>query len=125
MANNKFLSDAKNAFKQIQKELISKEEEEVMQKIADRLNISYESDKLEEEKAKKKKIKRSITLDEESLTFANQTQLLRAILSNDMAKREGLTEFIKNLIKEEWKRLFTTYENIRKDIENEEKNNLQ
>ena len=120
MSQKRFLRDAKSVFKEIQKELISPEQEEVFQKVAERLNVSYESDKIKEEEANKRKPKKkAVTLDEETLTFANQTQLLRAILSNDMARRESLGEFVKNLIKEEWKRLFSTYENLRKDIDNE------
>ena len=56
-------------------------------------------------------------MDPDTLIFANQALLLRAILSNDMARKENLAEFIKNLIKEEWKRLFVTYENINNDME--------
>ena len=64
-----------------------------------------------------KQIKRNILLDHDTLVFANQALLLRAILSNDMARKETLPEFVKNLIKEEWKRLFVTYENINNEIE--------
>ena len=40
-----------------------------------------------------------------------------------MAHRETLSEFVKNLIREEWKRLFSTYESIHKEmIEEEQKN---
>ncbi len=52
---------------------------------------------------------------------ANQALLLRAILSNEMAQKESLSAFIKNLVREEWKRLFSMYENIHKEIEKEEK----
>ena len=121
MSNNKFLRDAKSVFKEIQKDLISPEEEEVFQKVADRLNVSYENEKKQEEEAtKKKRVRKMVTIDEETITFANQAILLRAILSNDIARRENLNEFIRNLIKEEWKRLFSTYENLRKEIDNEE-----
>ena len=121
MSNNKFLRDAKSVFKEIQKDLISPEEEEVFQKVADRLNVSYENEKKQEEEAtKKKRVRKMVTIDEETITFANQALLLRAILSNDIARRENLNEFIRNLIKEEWKRLFSTYENLRKEIDNEE-----
>lgn len=119
MSDNKFLKDAKSVFKEIQKELISPEEEEVFKKVAERLNVSYESDKIEETKKnnESKQIKRNILLDHDTLVFANQALLLRAILSNDMARKESLPEFVKNLIKEEWKRLFVTYENINNEIE--------
>ena len=116
MSDKKFLRDAKSVFKEIQKKLISPEEEEIFKKVAERLNVSYESDKLEDQK-KNKPIKRNIQLDPDTLIFANQALLLRAILSNDMARKENLAEFIKNLIKEEWKRLFVTYENINNDME--------
>lgn len=121
MSDKKFLKEAKSVFKEIQKELISPEEEEVFKKVAERLNVSYENDKLEEDKKNKenKPIKRNIQLDPDTLIFANQALLLRAILSNDMARKENLSEFVKNLIKEEWKRLFVTYENINKEMEKE------
>ena len=121
MSDKKFLKDAKTVFKEIQKELISPEEEEVFRKVAERLNVSYQNDKLEEDTKKdgKKRLTRNILLDADTLVFANQALLLRAILSNDMARRENLPEFVKNLIKEEWKRLFVTYENINNQIEKE------
>lgn len=121
MSDKKFLKDAKTVFKEIQKELISPEEEEVFRKVAERLNVSYQNDKLEEDNKKdsKKRLTRNILLDADTLVFANQALLLRAILSNDMARRENLPEFVKNLIKEEWKRLFVTYENINNQIEKE------
>ena len=122
MSDKKFLRDAKNVFKEIQKELISPEEEEVFKKVAERLNVSYESDKAEEQK-KTKPIKKNIQLDPDTLIFANQALLLRAILSNDMARKENLAEFVKNLIKEEWKRLFVTYENINNEMEKKKINN--
>ena len=118
MSDKKFLRDAKSVFKEIQKELISSEEEEVFKKVAERLNVSYESDKADEHK-KTKPITKNILLDPDTLIFANQALLLRAILSNDMARKENLAEFVKNLIKEEWKRLFVTYENINNEMENE------
>lgn len=125
MSSSRYKKDAKDIFKELQKNLISPEEEEVFQKVADRLNVSYESEKAVKEQTEKRKVKhRTVRLDEDILTFANQTLLLRAILSNDIAKTEGLNEFVRNLIKEEWKRLFSTYENLRKEIENEEKGNL-
>lgn len=121
MSDKKFLKEAKNVFKEIQKELISPEEEEVFKKVAERLNVSYESEKIEEDKKNKenKPIKRNIQLDQDTLIFANQALLLRAILSNDMARKENIAEFVKNLIKEEWKRLFVTYENINNELEKE------
>jgi hypothetical protein len=121
MSDKKFLKEAKSVFKEIQKELISPEEEQVFKKVAERLNVSYENEKLEEDKKNKenKPIKRNIQLDPDTLVFANQALLLRAILSNDMARKENLSEFVKNLIKEEWKRLFVTYENINKEMEKE------
>jgi len=118
MSDKRFLRDAKSVFKEIQKELISSEEEEVFKKVAERLNVSYESDKADEQK-KTKPITKNILLDPDTLIFANQALLLRAILSNDMARKENLAEFVKNLIKEEWKRLFVTYENINNEMENE------
>lgn len=125
MSSSRYKRDAKSIFNELQKNLISPEEEEVFQKVADRLNVSYESEKAVKEQTEKRKVKhRTIRLDEDILTFANQTLLLRAILSNDIAKTEGLNEFVRNLIKEEWKRLFSTYENLRKEIENEEKDKL-
>jgi len=125
MSSSRYKRDAKSIFNELQKNLISPEEEEVFQKVADRLNVSYESEKAVKEQTEKRKVKhRTVRLDEDILTFANQTLLLRAILSNDIAKTEGLNEFVRNLIKEEWKRLFSTYENLRKEIENEEKGNL-
>lgn len=125
MSSSRYKRDAKSIFNELQKNLISPEEEEVFQKVADRLNVSYESEKAVKEQTEKRKVKhRTVRLDEDILTFANQTLLLRAILSNDIAKTEGLNEFVRNLIKEEWKRLFSTYENLRKEIENEEKDKL-
>ena len=41
MSDKKFLRDAKSVFKEIQKELISPEEEEIFKKVAERLNVSY------------------------------------------------------------------------------------
>lgn len=125
MSSNRYKRDAKSIFNELQKNLISPEEEEIFQKVADRLNVSYETEKAVKEQTEKRKVKhRTVRLDEDILTFANQTLLLRAILSNDIAKTEGLNEFVRNLIKEEWKRLFSTYENLRKEIENEEKDKL-
>lgn len=125
MSSSRYKRDAKSIFNELQKNLISPEEEEIFQKVADRLNVSYETEKAVKEQTEKRKVKhRTVRLDEDILTFANQTLLLRAILSNDIAKTEGLNEFVRNLIKEEWKRLFSTYENLRKEIENEEKGNL-
>lgn len=125
MSDKKFIRQANSVFKEIQKELISPEEEEVFKKVAERLNVSYEAEKVNEDKKNKelKPIKRNITLDPDTLIFANQALLLRAILSNDMARKENLSEFVKNLIKEEWKRLFVTYENLNIEIEKEKKNN--
>ncbi len=121
MSDKKFLKQANNVLKEIQKELISPEEEEVFKKVAERLNVSYETEKANEDKENKeiKPIKRNILLDHDTLVFANQALLLRAILSNDMARKENLSEFVKNLIKEEWKRLFVTYENMSNEIEKE------
>jgi hypothetical protein len=121
MSDKKFIRQANNVFKEIQKELISPEEEEVFRKVAERLNVSYETEKTSEDKENKeiKPIKRNILLDNDTLIFANQALLLRAILSNDMARKESLSEFVKNLIKEEWKRLFVTYENMNNEIEKE------
>jgi len=121
MSDKKFLKQANNVLKEIQKELISPEEEEVFKKVAERLNVSYETEKANEDKENKeiKPIKRNILLDPDTLVFANQALLLRAILSNDMARKENLSEFVKNLIKEEWKRLFVTYENMSNEIEKE------
>lgn len=125
MSSSRYKRDAKSIFNELQKNLISPEEEEIFQKVADRLNVSYETEKAVKEQTEKRKVKhRTVRLDEDILTFANQTLLLRAILSNDIAKTEGLNEFVRNLIKEEWKRLFSTYENLRKEIENEEKDKL-
>jgi hypothetical protein len=118
MSDKKFLKEARNVFKEIQKDLISPEEEEIFKKVAERLNVSYETDKIEENK-KIKTIKRNIVLDQDTLIFANQALLLRAILSNDMARKENILEFVKILIREEWKRLFITYENINNEMEKE------
>lgn len=120
----KYSKNASDIFKEIEKSLISTEEEQVFKKVAERLNVSYEDHKTDTEKEKENKPrKKVITLDSETITFANQTLLLRAILSNDMAHRETLSEFVKNLIREEWKRLFSTYENIHKEmIEEDQKN---
>lgn len=109
-----------DVFKDIQKNLISEEEEEIFKKVAERLNASYE-EKKEEENKEIKPIKKNITLDSDTIAFANQALLLRAILSNNLAIRETLSEFVKKLIREEWKRLFATYENINKEIENDQK----
>jgi hypothetical protein len=124
MSDKRILKDVKTVFKELQKELISPEEEEVFKKVAERLNISYENEKKEENTKNKdsKPIRRNILLDSDTLVFANQALLLRAILSNDMARKENLPEFVKNLIKEEWKRLFVTYENLNKEIEKEKNN---
>ena len=124
MSDKRILKDLKTVFKELQKELISPEEEEVFKKVAERLNISYENEKKEENTKNKdsKPIRRNILLDSDTLVFANQALLLRAILSNDMARKENLPEFVKNLIKEEWKRLFVTYENLNKEIEKEKNN---
>jgi hypothetical protein len=123
MSKNKYSKTASDIFKEIEKDLISDEEEQLFKKMADRLNVSYENQKAKEEEKKKPIRKKIISLDPETITFANQTLLLRAILSNDMAHRESLSEFVKNLIREEWKRLFSTYENIHKEmIEEEQKN---
>jgi len=111
---------AEDVFKDIQKNLISEEEEEVFRKVAERLNASYE-EKKEEESKEIKPIKKNISLDSDTIAFANQALLLRAILSNNLAIRETLSEFVKKLIREEWKRLFATYENINKEIENDQK----
>lgn len=124
MARRKYSKNASDIFKEIEKSLISTEEEQVFKKVAERLNVSYEDHKTDAEKEKENKPrKKVITLDAETITFANQTLLLRAILSNDMAHRETLSEFVKNLIREEWKRLFSTYESIHKEmIEEDQKN---
>ena len=50
MSDKKFLKEARNVFKEIQKDLISPEEEEIFKKVAERLNVSYETDKIEENK---------------------------------------------------------------------------
>lgn len=122
MSNKKSRKNASDIFKEFQKNLISDEEEQVFKKVAERLNVSYEDHKFEEEEEKKKPAKKKIvTIDAETITFANQALLLRAILSNEMAQQETLSNFVKNLIREEWKRLFATYENIHKEIEKEEK----
>ena len=125
MPRRKYSKNASDIFKEIEKSLISTEEEQVFKKVAERLNVSYEDHRTDAEKEKENKPrKKIITLDSEAITFANQTLLLRAILSNDMAHRETLSEFVKNLIREEWKRLFSTYESIHKEmIEEEQKNN--
>ena len=124
MPRRKYSKNASDIFKEIEKSLISTEEEQVFKKVAERLNVSYEDHRTDAEKEKENKPrKKIITLDSEAITFANQTLLLRAILSNDMAHRETLSEFVKNLIREEWKRLFSTYESIHKEmIEEEQKN---
>lgn len=122
MSNNRIKKSVSDIFKEVQQNLISEEEDEIFKKVAERLNISYENHKTEEEKEKKKpQKKRVVTLDSETVTFANQALLLRAILSNEMAQKESLSAFIKNLVREEWKRLFSMYENIHKEIEKEEK----
>jgi hypothetical protein len=36
-----------------------------------------------------------------------------------MARKENILEFVKILIREEWKRLFITYENINNEMEKE------
>jgi hypothetical protein len=41
MSDKKFLKEARNVFKEIQKDLISPEEEEIFKKVAERLNVSY------------------------------------------------------------------------------------
>jgi hypothetical protein len=122
MSNNRIKKSVSDIFKEVQQNLISEEEDEIFKKVAERLNVSYENHKTEEEKEKKKpQKKRVVTLDSETVTFANQALLLRAILSNEMAQKESLSAFIKNLVREEWKRLFSMYENIHKEIEKEEK----
>lgn len=124
MPRRKYSKNASDIFKEIEKSLISTEEEQVFKKVAERLNVSYEDHKTDAEKEKENRPrKKVITLDPETITFANQTLLLRAILSNDMAHRETLSEFVKNLIREEWKRLFSTYESIHKEMVEEEQKN--
>lgn len=124
MPRRKYSKNASDIFKEIEKSLISTEEEQVFKKVAERLNVSYEDHKSDAEKEKENRPrKKVITLDPETITFANQTLLLRAILSNDMAHRETLSEFVKNLIREEWKRLFSTYESIHKEMVEEEQKN--
>lgn len=104
-------------FKEIEETILNKEEEEVFKKVAERLNASYDEQLEQEKKEVKKPKKKSIILDEDTIDFANQSLLLRAILSNNLAVKETLTEFVRKLIREEWKRLFTTYENLNKEIE--------
>lgn len=105
-------------FKEIEETILNKEEEEVFKKVAERLNASYDEQLEQEKKEVKKPKKKSIILDEDTIDFANQSLLLRAILSNNLAVKETLTEFVRKVIREEWKRLFTTYENLNKEIEN-------
>jgi len=107
-------------FKEIEETILNKEEEEVFKQVAERLNASYDEQLAQEKKEVKKPKKKSIILDEDTLDFANQSLLLRAILSNNLAVRETLAEFVKKVIREEWKRLFTTYENLNKEIENQQ-----
>ena len=104
-------------FKEIEETILNKEEEEVFKKVAERLNASYDEQLEQEKKEVKKPKKKSIILDEDTIDFANQSLLLRAILSNNLAVKETLTEFVRKVIREEWKRLFTTYENLNKEIE--------
>jgi hypothetical protein len=108
--------------KDIEKNLISKEEEEVFKKAAERLNATYDELIEQEKKEVKKPTKKTVILDSDSIDFANQSILLRAILTNNLTIKESFTDFIKKLIREEWKRLFTTYENLNNEIENERKN---
>lgn len=107
-------------FKEIEETILNKEEEEVFKQVAERLNASYDAQLEQEKKEVKKPKKKSIILDEDTLDFANQSLLLRAILTNNLTDRETLTEFVRKLIREEWKRLFTTYENLNKEIENQQ-----
>lgn len=107
-------------FKEIEETILNKEEEEVFKNVAERLNASYDAQLQEEKKEVRKVKKKSVLLDEDTIDFANQSLLLRAILSNNLADRETLTEFVRKLIREEWKRLFTTYENLNKEIEKQQ-----
>ena len=107
-------------FKEIEETILNKEEEEVFKNVAERLNASYDAQLQEEKKEVRKVKKKSVILDEDTIDFANQSLLLRAILSNNLADRETLTEFVRKLIREEWKRLFTTYENLNKEIEKQQ-----
>lgn len=114
------LKDAKDIYRELNKQasILSNEEEKVFKDVADRLNIEYEQH-LENEQEKAKKIFKSIRLDETTLTFAYQTMLIRAILSNNISYKEGLSEFVKNLILEEWKRQNSKLESIQNDVDRE------
>lgn len=121
MLDKKFLKDARSVFKEIQdskEEFLTPEEEAVFRGVAERLNVEYEQQQ-ERKNEERKPVRKTVSLDEKTLTFANQTLLLRAIMSNNMAYRESLSEFVKNLIMEEWKRLMAQFEAIQDQMEKE------
>ena len=62
MPRRKYSKNASDIFKEIEKSLISTEEEQVFKKVAERLNVSYEDHRTDAEKEKENKPRKKLLL---------------------------------------------------------------